>query len=107
MWSAFTVNEYSWFEHRSACGRYYGNIVAFPGTQGGFLGLKGISRDSRGFPGTQGDFLGLKGISWDSRGFPGAQGDFLGLKGISKRTALLKDGLVKEKKLHTKVEQMS
>ena len=32
--SALTANEYSWFEHHSARGRYYGNIVAFLGAQG-------------------------------------------------------------------------
>ena len=35
--SAFTANEYSWFEHRSARGRYYGNIVS-------------VSQKLRGFP---------------------------------------------------------
>ena len=35
MWSAFTANEYSRFEHHYSV-RYYGNIVAFPGTQEDF-----------------------------------------------------------------------
>ena len=37
MCSAFMVNEYSWFEHCSAHGRYYGNIAVFGE-------LKGISK---------------------------------------------------------------
>ena len=42
---AFTANEYSWFEHRSAWGRYYGNIVDFQGTQGDWRNMTLVLSD--------------------------------------------------------------
>ena len=36
IWSAFTANKYSWFEHRSTCCHYCGNIVSVSKKSGGF-----------------------------------------------------------------------
>ena len=67
MCSAFTANGYSWFEHRSACGRYYGN-VAFPGTEGDFQKdciFKGWICDTLAAPATLSPFL----MTWHSEDF--------------------------------------